>query len=61
MRPKGGGGGVHAAGTSMIANTVPLVFSVAESVLEMTTVGSAFKVDPKTQQLSPSQHKVKGL
>lgn len=52
---------MHAAGTSMIANTVPLVFSVAESVLEMTTVGSAFKVDPKTQQLSPSQHKVKGL
>lgn len=27
-------------------NTVALVFSVTESVLEMSTVGSAFKVDP---------------
>lgn len=35
-------------------NTVTLVFSVTESVLEMTTVGSAFKVDPKAWQLSPS-------
>lgn len=38
-----------------------LVYSVAQSVLEMTTVGSAFKVDPKPQQLSPSQYKVKAL
>lgn len=58
VRPKGG---VHAAGTRLDTNTVPLLFSVAESVPGTTTVGSAFKVDPKPHQLSPSQPKVKGL
>lgn len=52
--------GVHAAGNYMITNSVPLGF-VAESVLEMASLGSAFKVIPKPQQSSPSQHKVKGL
>lgn len=52
---------MHTPGTPMSTITVPLVYSVAQSVLEMTTVGSAFKVVPKPQQLSPSQHKVKGL
>lgn len=35
-RPKGVC--VHVAYTSMVTNTVPLVFSVAESILEMTAV-----------------------
>lgn len=52
---------VHTPGTPMGTITVPLVCSAAQSVLEMTTVCSVFKVDPKTQQLSPSQQKVKGL
>lgn len=45
----------------MVTNTVPLHDAVAESVLEMAAVGSAFKVVPKTRQLSPSQHEAKGL
>lgn len=52
---------VHAPGTPMGTITVPLVHSVAQSVLEMTIVGSVFKVDLKQQQLSPSQYKVKGV
>lgn len=52
---------VHAASTRLIATAVPHGFSVAASVLEMATLGLAFKVTPKTRQLSPCQCKVEGL